>query len=34
VAMMVSMTMVEDCKCLLRWVVSLVVSGEAANEMY
>jgi hypothetical protein len=34
VAMMVLMTMVEDCKCLLKWVVSLVVSGEAANEMY
>jgi hypothetical protein len=34
VAMMVLMAMVEDCKCLLRWVVSLAVSGEAANEMY
>ena len=34
VAMMMLMTMVEDCKCLLRWVVSLVVSDEAADKIY
>lgn len=34
VAMMVLSTMVEDCRCLLRWVVSLAVSDEAADELY
>jgi hypothetical protein len=34
VAMVVLSTMVEDCRCLLRWVVSLAVSDEAADELY
>ena len=34
VAMMVLMILLEACRCLLRWVVSLVVSGEAADKIY
>ena len=34
VAMILLSTMVEDCRCLLRWVVSLAVSDEAADELY
>jgi hypothetical protein len=33
-AMTVLSTMVEDCECSLRWVVSLAVSDEAADELY
>ena len=32
--MKVLMTVLESCRCLLRWVVSLVMFGEAADELY